>query len=84
MRDADAILRVRLDADTKAILQRVSAERGMTQTSVVTRLVKWFARQDSMIQGGVVSGMSDEVVAKLVRIWLRRGKIAENPKDSRA
>jgi hypothetical protein len=48
------ILRAELSPQAKHGLERVCDQRGMTQVSVMSRLVLWFSKQDPAIQKAVL------------------------------
>jgi hypothetical protein len=60
-----AIIRLQLDIAAKEQLDKLCEKRGMTQISVLSRLVKWFGRQDEVIQASVLGLLSDEMLAQL-------------------
>lgn len=60
------ILRAELSPAAKTGLEKVCAQRGMTQVSVMSRLVLWFSRQDPSIQKAVL-GDGDVDAAEVLR-----------------
>jgi hypothetical protein len=63
---------VRLDGDPRieAELERIKRRRGMTQLSMMSRLVKWLARQDADTQRLILNGDGSEAAApKLLKRW---------------
>ena len=60
-----SIVRLQLDVVAKKQLDEFCSRRGMTQIAVVSRVVKWFGRQDEVIQASVLGLLSDDVLAKL-------------------
>ena len=67
-----AVIRLQLDIAAKQALDRLCERRGMTQIAVLSRLVKWFATQDEVIQASVLGLMSDESLGELAEILLQR------------
>lgn len=67
------ILRAELTPQAKAGLERTCEQRGMTQVSVMSRLVLWFAQQPESIQKAVLDeSRSEQVAESLTRDLLRR------------
>ena len=60
-----AVIRLQLDIAAKQQLDKLCEKRGMTQIAVLSRLVKWFAGQDEMIQASVLGLLSDEMLGDL-------------------
>jgi hypothetical protein len=67
-----SIMRVQLDNAEKNELETLCKKRGMTQIAVMSRLVRWFVRQDPVIQTHVLSTLSDAASAQLAKAVLRR------------
>jgi hypothetical protein len=65
-----AIIRLQLDVSAKHALDELCELRGMTQIAVLSRLVKWFATQDEIIQAAVLSLMSDQRLGELAHALL--------------
>ena len=59
------IVRLQLDLEAKDKLDELCEKRGMTQIAVLSRLVKWFANQDEMIQASVLGLLSEEMLGDL-------------------
>src|SRR3954464_1105828 len=66
-----AIIRLQLDGAAKEKLDEVCDLRGMTQIAVLSRLVKWFATQDEVVQASVLNLMSEERLGELSRMMVR-------------
>lgn len=66
------ILRAELTPQAKTGLETVCDKRGMTQLSVVSRLVLWFSRQDDAVQKAVLGETDDDAAALLKQDLLRR------------
>jgi hypothetical protein len=60
-----AVIRLQLDVAAKQQLDKLCAKRGMTQIAVLSRLVKWFGRQDEVVQASVLGLLSDEMLGEL-------------------
>lgn len=67
-----AIMRIQLDADAKQGLDKLCHRRGMTQVTVMSRLVTWFIRQDDAIQTAVMSSLSEGTMSQLARQLLKQ------------
>lgn len=70
--DHRAVIRLEMEVATKQRLDRVIETRGMTQIAVVSRLVKWLARQDEVVQASVLGLITDEEFDDLSQVLLRR------------
>jgi hypothetical protein len=49
------IIRIEIDPADADSLKEVCSKRGMTQISLVSRMVKWLARQDSEVQSDILN-----------------------------
>jgi hypothetical protein len=67
-----AVIRLQLDIKAKQQLDQLCERRGMTQISVLSRLVKWFGNQDELVQASVLGLLSDETVGELSQTLLKR------------
>jgi hypothetical protein len=67
-----AVIRLQLDIVAKQQLDKLCEKRGMTQIAVLSRLVKWFGRQDEVVQASVLGLLSDEMLGELAPILLNR------------
>ena len=67
-----AVIRLQLDIAAKQALDRLCERRGMTQIAVLSRLVKWFAAQDEVIQASILGLLSDESLSGLAEMLLQR------------
>lgn len=70
--DHRAVIRLEMEVAAKQRLDRVIELRGMTQIAVVSRLVKWLARQDEVVQASVLGLISDQEFDDLSEVLLRR------------
>jgi hypothetical protein len=67
-----SIMRIEMDTDTRDRLEEICARRGMTQISVMSRVVNWFSEQDDATQTAVISNPSDEPQTALARTLLKK------------
>jgi hypothetical protein len=65
------VIRLQLDGAAKEKLDEVCDLRGMTQIAVLSRLVKWFANQDEVVQASVLNLMSEERLGDLSRMMVQ-------------
>ena len=56
------IIRIAIDHADEASLKAVCQKRGMTQISLVSRMVKWLAHQDSEVQSDILNTEARELV----------------------
>lgn len=73
------ILRAELAPNAKTALEKICEKRGMTQLSVMSRLILWFASQEGRLQHAVL-GNTDEDAAKMVMEELVRRLTAAGKK----
>lgn len=66
------ILRAELTPQAKNGLEKVCDQRGMTQVSVMSRLVLWFSEQDNAIQKAVLGDSDADAAEVLKKSLLRR------------
>lgn len=55
-----AVIRLQLDVKAKQELDAIADRRGMTQIQVLSRVVKWFSKQDEVIQASILNLLSTE------------------------
>jgi hypothetical protein len=67
-----AVIRLQLDVAAKQQLDKLCEKRGMTQIAVLSRLVKWFGRQDEVVQASVLGLLSDEMLGELSQVLHKR------------
>lgn len=65
-------MRVQLDNESRDALVSLCDRTGMTQIAVMSRLMKWFASQNEVIQARVLGGLSDQTIADLSRQLLEQ------------
>ncbi len=68
-----AIIRLQLDLPAKQQLDKLCERRGMTQIAVLSRLVKWFGKQDEVVQASVLSLLSDDMLGSLSKVLIEQG-----------
>lgn len=66
------ILRADLTPQAKTSLESVCHRRGMTQLSVVSRMILWLSRQNDSMQKAVLGRSDDDASALLKQDLLRR------------
>ena len=66
-----SIVRVQLEEDAKQKLDELCDRRGMTQITVMSRMVNWFVAQDDTIQAVVLGSFSEQTMAGLARTMLK-------------
>lgn len=66
------ILRAELTQMAKNGLERVCDERGMTQVSVMSRLILWFASQEGKVQHAVLGHTGEDAASLLIQNLLKR------------
>jgi predicted transcriptional regulator len=67
-----AIMLIQLDSGTKHELDDLCDKRGMTQIAVMSRLVRWFVKQDDTIQAAVLDSLSPESLSRLAKQLLKQ------------
>lgn len=67
-----AIVRLQLDLVAKKRLDDLCEKRGMTQITVMSRLVDWFTAQDDVTQTAVLSRLAPEALAPLAQKMLTK------------
>lgn len=78
-----AIVRLQLDAAAKQQLDQFCDKRGMTKIAVLARLLKWFTKQDQLVQASILNHLRAENLRELAEISLRRtGKSKARSKTS--
>jgi hypothetical protein len=82
-----AIIHILVEGDHSRRLKIICDQRGMTRISVVSRLVKWLARQDPEVQSDILNNSGDwsAVMASnlLGRIASGRRADAETPSKNK-
>ena len=67
-----AVIRLQLDIAAKQTLDKLCERRGMTQIAVLSRLVKWFGRQDEVVQASILGLLSEATLGDLAEVLLKR------------
>jgi hypothetical protein len=66
------VTRVQLNADAKRSLDFLCERRGMTQITVMSRLVQWFIVQDLIVQTAVMDTLQGDALSALLKQTLRK------------
>ena len=66
------IIRIELTQSAKGKLNEISDHNGMTQVSVMSRMVEWFASQPELIQAAVLGRYPREIEDDVAKLILRR------------
>lgn len=67
-----SIIRIELTDPAKAALARLSDRHEMTQTSMMSRLVEFFASQDDMVKSVMVGRYPEAIEAEVAKLILQR------------
>jgi hypothetical protein len=67
-----SIMRIQLENSSKDRLESICKRRGMTQITVMSRLVDWFAMQDDYVQTAVLATLSDNSMQSLAKTLLKK------------
>src|SRR3954451_5080205 len=67
-----AVIRLQLDLPAKQALDDLCERRGMTQIAALSRTVRWLVAQDEIVQAWVLNLMSQEHLAQMSQILLKR------------
>lgn len=67
-----AIIRLQLEGGAKKKLDDLCSKRGMTQITIMSRLVDWFNEQDELSQTAILSRLAPEALAPLARKMLEK------------
>ena len=65
-------MRIQLDSQSKARLDKLCEKRGMTQIAMMSRMVNWFLNQDETIQALVLGSLSETALGPLAKTLLKR------------
>jgi hypothetical protein len=64
------IVRIEVDKDVADAIPKAADRLGMTQLSMISRMVKWLGRQDVEIQTEILNESAPSAVAsKLLKRW---------------
>jgi hypothetical protein len=67
-----AIIRLQLESIAKDRLDLLCKKRGMTQITIMSRLVDWFMEQDDVTQTAILSRLAPEALAPLAKKMLEK------------
>jgi len=72
------IVRLELTPPTKEALHVIARKGGLTQVAIASRLLEWFATQDSMVQSAVLGhypmAIQSEIAALIMKRMGKRNK----------
>jgi len=74
------VIRIELTHSAKGKLSELSDRNGMTQVSIMSRLVEWFMAQPDVIQAAVLGRYPHEIEQDVAGMILRR--MADEKKPS--
>jgi hypothetical protein len=66
------VIRVELTPAAKRALSSLSDRNGMTQVSIMSRMVQWFAAQPDSVQGAILGRYPPDFEEDIARLILRR------------
>ena len=66
------IMRIELTAAAKKTLTLLSERNGMTQVSVISHIVQWFAEQPEPVQAAILGRYPAELEMDIARLILSR------------
>jgi ubiquinone biosynthesis protein COQ9 len=79
------IIRLELTPQAKKALEDVCNNNGMTQVSVSSRLVEWFAQQQNMLQAAILGHYPKDIERDIAELILKRmataKPVAQPPED---
>ena len=65
------IVRIELTPSAKDHLTRIAKRNGMTQVSVTSRLLEWFATQSELVQAGILGHYPHAIQAEIADLILK-------------
>ncbi|MGA2496428.1 MAG: hypothetical protein ABSH20_01730 [Tepidisphaeraceae bacterium] len=65
------IVRIELTAQAKAAVEKLTGTAGMTQVSMLSRVVEWLARQSSAVQASILGQYASETKGETARLILK-------------
>jgi hypothetical protein len=68
------IVRVELTREAKAQLDKACEDLGMTQFSLVSRVLEWFGRQDGTTQRIIAGQVPPELAKSLSRLFAKNNR----------
>jgi hypothetical protein len=66
------IVRIELTPTAKTKLNDLSDRTGMTQVSLLSRLVEWFANESELVQAAVLGHYPREISADIAKLIMKR------------
>jgi hypothetical protein len=72
------IIRIEIDPDDADSLKELCDKRGMTQISLVSRMVKWLGHQDSEVQSDILNAGQSPTKAGHVKLLKRLASTARS------
>lgn len=66
------IMRIELTGPAKKDLAPLSDRHGMTQVSMVSRLVEFFSGQNELLQSAMIGRYSEEIEGEIAKMLLRK------------
>jgi hypothetical protein len=61
-----------VDGDAKRVIKEVAARHGMKEIAVVSRIYLWFARQNDLVQRGVLGMLPEGYESELLKAAVER------------
>ena len=74
-----SIMRIELDEGAMHRVERICQRRGMTQVSLMSRMVNWFSEQDDYVQTGVLQAPAPGSTSAFAKSLLK--KLSSPPKS---
>jgi len=66
------IVRIELTPNAKTKLNDLSDRTGMTQVSLLSRLVEWFANESELVQAAVLGHYPREISADIAKLIMKK------------
>lgn len=66
------IMRIELSGPAKKKLSTLSDRYGMTQVSMMSRLVEWFAKQNEVIQSATLMNYPSDIAPDVAKLILEK------------
>ena len=66
------IMRIERSGPAKQMLSSLSDKHGMTQVSMMSRVVEWFSSQDELIQAACLGRYPEEIEKDVAKLILKR------------
>jgi hypothetical protein len=67
-----SIMRIEMDLGAKDRIEGICLRRGMTQVSLMSRVVDWFSQQDDHVQTAVLQSPSNGSTTELRKSLLKK------------